>query len=53
MMTKAKEPTKSAKAQPEEHHRLDGTNPKLKPIGGSNYDDWNNIVANQAVSSAW
>jgi hypothetical protein len=32
---------------------LDGTNPKLKPIGGSNCDDWNNIVANQALSSAW
>src|SRR5439155_3943370 len=35
------------------HHRLDGTNRKLKYIGGSNYDDWNNIVANQALSSGW
>jgi hypothetical protein len=52
-MTKAKTPSKTAKVQPAGHYRLDGTNPELKNIGGSNYDDWNNIVANQALSSGW
>jgi hypothetical protein len=45
MMTKAKAPTKSTKAPPEGHHRLDGTSPKLKSIGGFDYGDRNNFVA--------
>lgn len=32
---------------------IDRPDPKLKHIGGSAYDDWNNIVACQAISSAW
>jgi hypothetical protein len=34
---------------------LDATNwrGKLKALGGSKNDDWNNIVANQAVSALW
>jgi hypothetical protein len=44
MMTKAKAPTKSTKAPPEGHHRLDGTSPKLKSIGGSDYGDWQSFT---------
>jgi hypothetical protein len=39
-MTKAEAPTKSTKATPEGHHRLDGTSFTLKSIGGPDYDDW-------------
>jgi hypothetical protein len=42
-----------AKEVPVRTHELDGTNLKLKPIGGSNYDDWNNILATQAMASGW
>ena len=43
-----------AKKQPEPKvHRLDSTNPQLKYIGGSNFDAWNNTIANQAVNSIW
>jgi hypothetical protein len=52
-MTKAKTSTKNSKEVPVERHRLDGTNPKLKSIGGSNFDDWNNILANQSLASGW
>ena len=45
MMTKAEAPTKSTKATPEGHHRLDGTSPKLKSIDGFDYGDRNNFVA--------
>jgi hypothetical protein len=34
-------------------HRLDSTNPKLKYIGGSSFDAWNNIIASQATNSIW
>ena len=27
--------------------------PQLKHLAGSNYDDWNTLVANQAMNSAW
>jgi hypothetical protein len=30
-----------------------GNSPKLKRLGGSNFDDWNNILANQAMDSGW
>ncbi|MGY3408332.1 hypothetical protein ACVWZV_004445 [Bradyrhizobium sp. GM5.1] len=52
-MTNANPHSQETKTPPEKHHRLEGTNPKLKYIGGSNYDVWNNIVANQALSSGW
>jgi hypothetical protein len=53
MMTKAKTITKTSQEPPVKTHKLDGTNPALKYIGGSNYDDWNSILANQAVGSGW
>jgi hypothetical protein len=34
-------------------HKLDSRNPELKYIGGSNFDAWNNTLANQALSSGW
>jgi hypothetical protein len=34
-------------------HKLDSTNPKLKYIGGSNFDAWNNTIAGQAAGSIW
>jgi hypothetical protein len=34
-------------------HRLDSTNPKLKYIGGSTFDAWNNTIASQATGSIW
>lgn len=34
-------------------HRLDSTNPKLKYIGGSGFDAWNNTIASQATGSIW
>jgi hypothetical protein len=30
-----------------------GQKGELKPIGGSNSDDWNNLLANQVVNSLW
>jgi hypothetical protein len=41
------------KESSEKVHRLDSTNPKLKYIGGSNFDAWNNTIANQAVNCIW
>src|SRR5450432_2331765 len=52
-MAEANTKSKKSNEIPVVHHRLDGTKSELKPIGGSDYDDWNNIVANQALSSAW
>jgi hypothetical protein len=51
MMTKANTPPKTSKQPPVKTHKLDSTNPKLKYIGGSNFDAWNNILANQALCS--
>ena len=45
---------KPAKPEPEVHvHDLSKLRGTLKPIGGSMSDDWNNILANQAVSALW
>jgi len=52
-MTKANKLPKPREQPPVRHHNLDGINPKLKPIGGSDYEDWNNIVATQAMASVW
>jgi hypothetical protein len=32
---------------------LDSTNPKVKYIGGSNFDAWSNTIAGQAAGSIW
>jgi hypothetical protein len=43
-----------AKNRPEPKvHQLDSTNPKLRYIGGSKFDAWNNTIANQATNSIW
>jgi hypothetical protein len=52
-MKDAKDSTTPSKQPPARSHKLDGTNPKLKYLGGSNYDAWNNILANQSLSSGW
>jgi hypothetical protein len=52
-MSNRKAPIKKADEPPPERHELDGTNPKLKKLGGSDFDAWNNILANQAMSSGW
>ena len=48
----ARSPEAAKEAAPKVH-RLDSTDPKLKYIGGSNFDAWNNTIANQAVTSIW
>src|SRR5712672_1305657 len=48
-----KAPNKASKQPPVKAHKLDDTNPKLKYIGGSNFDAWNGTLANQALSSGW
>src|SRR5262245_24116486 len=41
-------------AQPELHiHDPSKLKGRLKPIGGSMSDDWNNILANQAINALW
>src|SRR5215467_6090845 len=41
-------------AQPELHiHDPSKLKGRLKPIGGSKSDDWNNILANQTISALW
>jgi hypothetical protein len=45
----AKEPVARCPPPPE----LENPNPQLKHLAGSKYDDWNNLVANQAMNSAW
>jgi hypothetical protein len=52
-MTKAKTPLKGQKESPAKVHRLDSTDPKLKYIGGSKFDAWNNTLASQAAGSVW
>jgi hypothetical protein len=52
-MPKAKTALKESKEPPARTHKLDSSNPKLKYIGGSNFDAWNNTIANQATNSIW
>jgi hypothetical protein len=52
-MPKAKTPLKERNEPPASTRKLDSSNPKLKYIGGSNFDAWNNTIANQATSSIW
>ena len=45
---------KSTKPEPEVHvHDLSKLRGKLKVIGGSMSDDWNNILANQTIKTLW
>src|SRR5258705_154621 len=50
---KSASPLKVTKEPAARVHKLDSTNPKLKYIGGSNFDAWNNNIASQAVNSIW
>src|ERR1700704_1600414 len=52
-MTKANPPPKGKKQLPTKVHQLDSTNPRLKYIGGSKFDAWNNTIASQATNSIW
>jgi hypothetical protein len=53
MTTKPNTREKASRQPPVKAHTLDSTNPKLKYIGGSNFDAWNSTLANQALSSGW
>jgi hypothetical protein len=45
---------KPAKCEPEVHvHDISKLRGKLKAIGGSMSDDWNNILANQTIQTLW
>src|SRR5215216_2114154 len=45
---------KTAKPQPEVHvHDVSKLRGRLKAIGGSIADDWNNIIANQTIQTLW
>ena len=50
---KVASPSKVTKEPADRAHKLDSTNPKLKYIGGSNFDAWNNTIANQTTNSIW
>jgi hypothetical protein len=42
------------KSEPEMHvHDLSKLKGQLKAIGGSMCDDWNNMIANQAIRTIW
>jgi hypothetical protein len=53
MMTKKSHAPRTAGQKPAKAHILDSTNPKLKYIGGSKFDAWNNTIASQATNSIW
>jgi hypothetical protein len=53
MATKNKTTTKEPVAQCPPPPELEKHNPQLAHLAGSNYDDWNTLVANQAMKSAW
>jgi hypothetical protein len=50
MMTKAKKTDETTVVEAHDPSSLPG---KLKPIGGSRSDTWNNVIANQAVQTIW
>jgi hypothetical protein len=52
-MTKAKTSPRQSEEPSPRVHKLDGSNPKLKYLGGSSFDAWNNTIANQAAGSIW
>jgi hypothetical protein len=48
--------TKSKKSVPTnviEAHEPSSLPGRLKPIGGSKSDTWNNVIANQAMQTIW
>jgi hypothetical protein len=49
-MTKANKPVRNSVIEAHDPSSLPG---KLKSIGGSKSDTWNNVIANQAVQSVW
>ena len=49
-MTKANKPVRNSVIEAHDPSPLPG---KLKSIGGSKSDTWNNVIANQAVQSVW
>ena len=49
-MTKAKKLVQNTVVEAHDPSSLPG---KLKPIGGSKSDTWNNVIANQAVQTIW
>jgi hypothetical protein len=49
-MTKAKKSVKKTVVEARDPSSLPG---KLKPIGGSKSDTWNNVIANQAAQAIW
>jgi hypothetical protein len=52
MTTKRKPMTKEPVAQCPPPPELEKDNPSLSHLVGSKYDDWNSLVANQAMNSA-
>jgi hypothetical protein len=53
MTTKSDGATKEPVARCPPPSALDKHNPQLKHLAGSNYDTWNNLVANQVMQSGW
>jgi hypothetical protein len=53
MTTKSKAMTKEPVARCPPPQELEKHNPQLKHLAGSNYDDWNTLVANQVMQSGW
>jgi hypothetical protein len=53
MANKSKAVTKEPVAQCPAPADLEKHNPQLSHLAGSKYDDWNTLVANQALNSAW
>ena len=49
-MTKAKKSTEPTVVEAHDPSSLPG---KLKPIGGSKSDTWNNVIANQTIQTLW
>jgi hypothetical protein len=49
-MTKAKKSTEPTVVEAYDPSSLPG---KLKPIGGSKSDTWNNVIANQTIQTLW
>src|SRR3984893_7991761 len=53
MTTKSKAMTTEPVARCPPPQELEKHNPQLKHLAGSNYDDWNTLVANQVMQSGW
>jgi hypothetical protein len=53
MTSKTKVTTKEPVARCPPPPELEKHNPQLMHLAGSNYDDWNTLVANQVIQSGW